>query len=273
MAIKKRWVRNKNGSVRGPYLYEYRSIREGENVRTVYVRYMGRGVSAPREALRLERADPGSNLSRCLEGYASGKAVIAFDLETTGFSGEDDAPIEIAAVKVVVGSAGGQMLIMDRWSTLVNPGREIPGMIQKLTNITQDMVRDAPDVGTAYRAFREWTGSPRYQFWLGQNVDFDLRFVRRLDERYGFEGIPDTRVMDTLDLSRSLYPEAEHHTLKDIQRREQVRMSDVDAGDQEGGGQLHRATTDCEITARAWRSMSEKAKFLIEYGYPDSAVD
>lgn len=247
MVIRRVWRRNASGGYRGPYIYEYRSVRDGDHVRSEYVRYIGHGPTAPREALMMQRDDRTSNLSRSLDLYRSGREFVAWDLETTGLSPEDDAPIEICAYRCRVGR--GEVEFIEKWSTLVNPGRPIPGMISAKTHIYDDMVRDAPCVEDAYREFRRRLGTREM---LGQNIGFDVRFTHPLSDRYGYSQLDLGRCVDTLALSRSLYPDAEGHKLDEIARRERVRACE--------GGAFHRAGTDVEVCARAWVSMCRKAE-------------
>ena len=55
------------------------------------------------------------------------------DLETTGAHPSHDRVTEIAVIEV----DGGE--VREEWSTLVNPETPIPGAIQALTGITNDM--------------------------------------------------------------------------------------------------------------------------------------
>ena len=55
------------------------------------------------------------------------KIFVALDTETTGLRAANDAIIEIAAVKF----RGDQ--VMDTWTSLVNPGRELPLKVERLT--------------------------------------------------------------------------------------------------------------------------------------------
>lgn len=47
-----KFIRKPNGKVYGPYAYEYRSVREGNRVRSVYVRYIGK--ISPEDAKKLK---------------------------------------------------------------------------------------------------------------------------------------------------------------------------------------------------------------------------
>lgn len=94
---------------------------------------------------------------------------VVVDVETTGggfYSGHRIT--EFAAVTVCRGE------IENVFETLVNPERSIPPYISKLTNITWDMVKDAPrfrDVGD--RIIRALEG----KVFVAHNAGFDWRFV------------------------------------------------------------------------------------------------
>src|SRR6185295_601420 len=62
---------------------------------------------------------------------------VVFDVETTSRDVKQGSLVEIGAVRI----SGGQ--IVDRWSTLVNPGVPIIG--RQLHGITSDDVKDAPN--------------------------------------------------------------------------------------------------------------------------------
>ena len=67
-------------------------------------------------------------------------SMVAIDIETTGLDPQKDAIIEIAAVRF-----NGHRVEAE-WSKLINPGRPIPRIINQLTGITDEMVRNAPPV-------------------------------------------------------------------------------------------------------------------------------
>ena len=64
--------------------------------------------------------------------------IVSLDIETTGLDENREAIIEIAAVKF-----NGRR-IEDEFSTLINPGKNIPDFITGLTGIDNAMVRQAP---------------------------------------------------------------------------------------------------------------------------------
>lgn len=66
------------------------------------------------------------------------KALIIFDLETTGLDLVKDRIIQISYIKVHPNG------LEERGNELVNPGKEIPEEVVKLTGITNDDVKDKP---------------------------------------------------------------------------------------------------------------------------------
>ena len=63
---------------------------------------------------------------------------VVVDVETTGSWAAGDRITEIGAVKI------RNHQVVDEWHSLLNPQRAIPARITQITNITNEMVRDAP---------------------------------------------------------------------------------------------------------------------------------
>jgi DNA polymerase III epsilon subunit-like protein len=96
------------------------------------------------------------------------RTYVALDLETTGLDPERDAIIEIGAVRFRTSLESGtvQAKVLDKWSTLVNPGRPIPIQIQQFTGITPGSRRPRPALfpgPTTCAAFvgRAWDRGPQ----------------------------------------------------------------------------------------------------------------
>ncbi len=66
------------------------------------------------------------------------RPLVVFDLETTGLDISTDRIIQISYIKVL---PTGQE---ERQAYFVNPEKEIPPVVEQLTHITNDMVKDAP---------------------------------------------------------------------------------------------------------------------------------
>jgi len=124
------------------------------------------------------------------------------DVETTGANPLVDRVTEIAILRVEHGE------LVERWSSLVNPGMPIPPTIQTFTGITDRMVAGAP-------AFAELADGIRALFadcvFVAHNARFDYGFVKNEFRRIGEDF--DAPVLCTVKLSRALFPQHHRHGL------------------------------------------------------------
>ncbi len=127
---------------------------------------------------------------------------VAFDLETTGLSPENDTIIEIGAVIMQQGKE------VSRYQTFVNPGRKLESKIVELTGITDDMLRDAPTIDQVMPEFLEFVGNRPL---VAHNAKFDTGFVRQACVRLGLTY--DLTALDTLPLSQQLMPQLNKYKL------------------------------------------------------------
>jgi DNA polymerase III epsilon subunit family exonuclease len=147
------------------------------------------------------------------------------DVETTGFSPVNDRIVEVACVLV-----DGD-LVVDRWSTLVKPGIDIPARATEIHGITNEMVADAPGLARALDRLRQLCGA---RIIVAHSARFDLSFLRDL---------PATQAICTLKLARALVPEAPNHrnqTLRSVLRIDEAIGEELGA---------HRALDDALVTA------------------------
>jgi len=150
-----------------------------------------------------------------------------FDLETTGLSKETDRIIEFGAVKIKNGAIAGV------FSRFVNPGVPLPKEIIELTHITDDMLKDAPDINAVLPEFLAFAGS---DVLVAHNAPFDTGFVLNAAKRQGYE--IENPVLDTLELSRTLFPELTRHKLNIVAEHLGVSLDNH-----------HRACDDAAATA------------------------
>ena len=163
---------------------------------------------------------------------------IMFDLETTGLSTDDDAIVEISAVKVTEGE------IVDEFSTLVNPGMHIPYVASSVNGITDDMVKDAPDVEQALREFIAFVGD---SILAGHNIrDFDLKFIQR--DAVRFFGKPlSNNYVDTLIVARRYLPELKSRSLESLAYHYDISYDGA-----------HRALADCYINKQVYDCLANE---------------
>ncbi len=130
------------------------------------------------------------------------EAYVAFDLETTGLSPQQDRIIEIGAVLIKNGEA------VDRFQSFVNPQQPLRREITDLTGITDAMLADAPALEQVLPEFLEFA---RGRVLVAHNADFDTAFLRQACAQLGKE-YPFTSA-DTLVLAQNLMPELGRHKL------------------------------------------------------------
>jgi DNA polymerase-3 subunit epsilon len=99
---------------------------------------------------------------------------VVVDVETTGGKQPQHRITEIGAVKMINGE------IVDKWSSLINPQRNISSFITKLTGISNDMVTDAPLFSEVADSL---TGFMQNCIFVAHNVNFDYGFIKQEYQR------------------------------------------------------------------------------------------
>jgi DNA polymerase-3 subunit alpha (Gram-positive type) len=139
---------------------------------------------------------------------------VIFDIETTGLSVMNNKIIEIAGVKMQDGKE------IDRFATFINPHEKIPYNIQQLTNISDDMVKDAPELEDKLPEFAEFVGDA---ILVAHNAKFDMGFIQANLKRLGRPELPNP-VLDTLELARFLFPALKNHRLNTLAEKFKVSL-------------------------------------------------
>ena len=162
--------------------------------------------------------------------------VVIFDVETTGGRGENHRVTEIGAVKVRDGR------IIDRFQTLLNPQRNIPANIIRLTGITPAMVETAPCFADIADEFETFMGQ---SIFVAHNVEFDYRFIasefRRIGRPFRYPKLCTCASM------RKLYPGHRSYSLAELCRAFDIPLR-----------QHHRALCDAEAAAELLLLVNEK---------------
>ncbi len=164
------------------------------------------------------------------------RTFVALDLETTGLEASRDAIIEFGAVKFRDDTP------IDRYSTLVNPGRPIPYEITQLTGISDRDVVGKPRFDQVAGPIMRFVGSAPI---VGHNVSFDLGFLRGqglLNENSG---------LDTWELSTILLPNLPGYSLGVLAQRFGLGMA-----------AQHRALEDAERSGSLFVKLTELAAKL-----------
>ncbi len=134
------------------------------------------------------------------------RTYVALDLETTGLDPDRDAILEIGVVRFRTSLDGGHITgrVLDKWSTLINPGRPIPLHIQQITGITEQDVRRAPRFSQIIGRLRRFVG--HYPI-VGHNIGFDMGFLQ--SHRLTLSN----PTVDTFELASILMPHANRYSL------------------------------------------------------------
>jgi DNA polymerase III epsilon subunit family exonuclease len=158
---------------------------------------------------------------------------VAFDLETTGLSLDQDEIIEIALVRFENGEPS------ERWSTLLKPKQRVPLKTLRLTGISTEELDGSPvfgeEIAARIQEFRD--GLPL----VGHNSEFDIAFLQKM-----IPGFPGVEVYDTLELSRIVFPGLNSYKLTDLARNLGVTVSEA-----------HRAYDDALVSGGIFRVVQD----------------
>ena len=158
---------------------------------------------------------------------------VIFDFETTGlYANQNDDILEIGAIKMK-----GDQPTGDIFSTLVNIQRKIPKAATAVNGITNQDIKDQPTIEEVFPKFIHFIGN---KVLLAHNAEFDLSFIERYLKRFPRVSL-NNPCLDTLQLSRMLYPYEKKHNLDAIAARFEIRQQ-LDT--------RHRSVGDCLLTAK-----------------------
>lgn len=132
---------------------------------------------------------------------------VAVDTETTGL-GAEARLVEIGARRYCADGTAWD------FETLVDPGVPIPGAVQRIHGISDDMVAGAPDARTALRRFFTFAEGAAL---VAHNAAFDARMIMQDAARAGLR-LPPAPVHDTLRLARRIVPHLWSYRLPSVAR-------------------------------------------------------
>lgn len=130
------------------------------------------------------------------------RTFVAIDIETTGLDLEHDAITEVGLIRF---DEDGREL--ESFASFVNPGRDIPLFVQKLTGVTADDVEKAPRLADIAPQLAAFAGDNPL---IGHNVSFDRSHLQRRGVSFAGPSL------DTAEFSRLLLPLRRPRNLADL---------------------------------------------------------
>ena len=169
---------------------------------------------------------------------APAQNLVFVDLETNGASPGQHRIIEVGLVRIANG------VLVEQWSTLVNPESTIPPYIAAFTGISNEMVKDAPRFADiAAEVFGKLAGA----VFVAHNARFDHGFLHREFLRVNMQlSVP---VLCTVKLSRRLFPQYVRHNLDVIIERHGITCT-----------ARHRALGDALVLHDLWRKLEAEVQ-------------
>ena len=172
------------------------------------------------------------------KGQSIDTTYCVLDLETTGLSAKTEKITEIGIMKVKNGE------VLEEFCEFVNPEKPIPQRVQEITNITDDMVKDAPTIEEMFPKVLEFI---KGTVLVAHNATFDIGFLKTIAKDLGYEF--NFTYVDTLPLARKLYPELKKHKLGKIAEYLKIKVEVA-----------HRALDDVDTTVKVLREMMKTLK-------------
>ena len=173
------------------------------------------------------------NKGKSVNNYVDNYCVI--DLETTGVFVSSARIIELAAIKVRNG------IIIDEFNSLVFPHCHIPAAATEVNHITDEMVKNAPELNSVIDAFLTFIGNDVIVGY--NNAGFDMNIL--YDQLMILRGIPfSNNYIDVLHAARRCLSNVANYKLETICNHYCLDTTDE-----------HRALKDCYLTKACYDNL------------------
>ena len=172
------------------------------------------------------------------KGQSIDTTYCVLDLETTGFSFRTEKITEVGIMKVKNGE------VIDEFSCFVNPEKPIPQRVVEVTNITDDMVKDAETIDKVMPKILEFVGD---SVLVAHNADFDIGFLKYNAQNLGLK--LENTYLDTLRLAKDLFPDYKKYKLGKIAENLGIKVEVA-----------HRALDDVDTTVKVLNVMLKMLK-------------
>lgn len=168
---------------------------------------------------------------------------VVIDVETTGMPVKDGHKIvEVGAVKI----RNGKIVDEEKFSTLINPDRNMDMASVLVTGITDTELLSAPKMDEVCGDLIEFLEEVDYL--VAHNAEFDKSFLElEISHADPFYTLPE--FLCTKELSKFVYPHEKYHNLDVVLQRAGLIFE----------GARHRAYEDALFTAKAFLDLLEKS--------------
>ena len=130
---------------------------------------------------------------------------IVFDTETTGFNAEEgERLVEIGAVELINHIPTGRT-----YHQYINPEKEVPEEAYKVHGLSYDFLKDYPTFDKVADDWLDFVGED--SILVAHNAQFDINFVNYELKQLGKSTHTWDRVVDTLEIARSMFPGARNN--------------------------------------------------------------
>ncbi|SMO72432.1 DNA polymerase III subunit epsilon [Paracoccus laeviglucosivorans] len=164
---------------------------------------------------------------------------IVLDTETTGFDPDTgDRIVEIGAVELMNHLPTGRT-----FHVYINPERAMPQEAFDVHGLGDDFLRDKPKFAQVAADFVEFIADDAKL--VIHNAQFDMKFLNAELKWAGYQTMPYSRAVDTLELARSRFPGAQN-SLDALCRRFRIDNSNRT---------LHGALLDSELLAEVYLAL------------------
>ena len=175
------------------------------------------------------------------KGQSIDTTYCVLDLETTGFSAVTEKITEVGIMKVKNGE------VIDEFSTFVNPEKHIPERVTEVTNITDEMVKDADTIEKVFPKILEFLGDDKETVIVAHNANFDVGFLKQNAKALGYKF--NYTYLDTLSLAKDLFPDYKKYKLGKIAENLGIKVEVA-----------HRALDDVDTTVKVFKVMIDMLK-------------
>ena len=175
------------------------------------------------------------------KGQSIDTTYCVLDLETTGFSATTEKITEVGIMKVKNGE------VIDEFSAFVNPEKHIPERVTEVTNITDEMVKDAGTIKEIFPKILEFLGDDKETVIVAHNANFDVGFLKQNAKSLGYDF--DYTYLDTLSLAKDLFPDYKKYKLGKIAENLGIKVEVA-----------HRALDDVDTTVKVFNVMVDMLK-------------